>query len=495
MNLASIIDAHPAEAVAVVSEGQVTTYGELRELTGRCRGALAGLGVRPGDRVGLACGNELAFVVSYLAVLGTGAVTVLLNPLAPPPELRAELVATGCSVLIAGPTARAAREMLDGDFVDFADFADLRVVGTEQLTDHDPVDRVDRAEGDLAALLFTSGTAGSPRAAMLTHGNLLANLRQIQEMPGRRQHPDDVVFGVIPLFHVFGLNVVLGTTLFVGARVVLVDRFDAVETLAALAEQQVTVLSGPPTMWAALAAQPDGEATTAIRRGLSSLRLAVSGAAKLGLDTATAVHERFGLRIDEGYGLTEAAPVVTAATGTDAPMGSIGLPLPGIEVRVVDALGQDVVVGDVGEIWVRGPNVFPGYWNDDAATAAALTAEGWLRTGDLAVVDEAGFLFLVDRAKDLIIVSGFNVYPGEVEEVLAAHPAVLAAAVVGVPDVHTGEAIRAFVTLEPGADVGEDELIAWCGTRLARYKAPVEITFRDDLPHNPAGKLLRRALR
>ncbi len=205
--------------------------------------------------------------------------------------------------------------------------------------------------------------------------------------------------------------------------------------------------------------------------------------------------ERFGLSVSEGYGLTEAAPVVSSAHGTDAPAGSIGIPLPGLRVRFVDADGQDALVGDAGEVWVQGPNVFAGYWEDPAATAEALTSDGWLRTGDVAVVDDDGFLFLVDRAKDLIIVSGFNVYPAEVEEVIAQHPAVAQVAVIGVPHPHSGEAVKAYVVVAAGAHVEEDDIVAHCEAHLARYKCPQKVMFVDELPQSATGKVLRKLLR
>jgi long-chain acyl-CoA synthetase len=352
-----------------------------------------------------------------------------------------------------------------------------------------PAPVVDRDADDLAVLMFTSGTAGSPRAAMLTHGNLLANLEQVQAAGTRHQGADDVVFGLLPMFHIFGLNVMLDLSLMAGSRVLLIERFDPSSAVEAIARHGVTIVSGPPTMWSALAALGD------VSSSVASVRLAVSGAAKLPLEVVVAVRDNLGLALSEGYGLTETAPVVTSATGTDAPSGSIGPVLPGIEMRLVDADGTDALVGDSGEIWVRGPNVFKGYWNDPDASAAALTPDGWLRTGDIGVVDDDGFVFLVDRVKDLIIVSGFNVYPAEVEEVLIEHPAVQLAAVVGVPHPHTGEAVKAYVVLEPSVSADEDDIIAFCTDRLARYKCPSKIMFVSELPHNLSGKLLRRALR
>jgi long-chain acyl-CoA synthetase len=302
-----------------------------------------------------------------------------------------------------------------------------------------------------------------------------------------------VALGVIPLFHIFGLNAVLGIVLTVGASIVLVERFDPAGALELLVEHGITVVSGVPTMWRAWADLPSPGAGDA--NPMAGLKLGVSGAAALDPGLRRAIAARYGLQLAEGYGLTEASPVVTSGVGHDAPDGSIGLPLPGLLVRLIDRFGEDALVGDSGEVWVKGPNVFAGYWDDAEATQAALSDDGWLRTGDLAVVDDDGFLYLVDRAKDLIIVSGFNVVPAEVEGVLARHPDVAEAAVVGVPHPKTGEAVKAFVVPVAGATIEADALIDYASRHLARYKCPSMITFVDELPQGLVGKLLRRRLR
>jgi long-chain acyl-CoA synthetase len=224
------------------------------------------------------------------------------------------------------------------------------------------------------------------------------------------------------------------------------------------------------------------------------VRLALTGAAKMPEEVARTFEARFGLPLREGYGLTEASPVVTSSVGVEPRIGSIGVPLPGVMIRLVDESGDDALDGDSGELWVKGPNVFVGYWEDPEATARALTPDGWLRTGDIAIVDD-GYLSIVDRAKDLVIVSGFNVYPTEVEEVLAEAPGVREVAVVGVPHPHTGEAVKAFVVVEPGANIDEEQLIQFCGEHLARYKCPTKVLFVDALPYGLGGKVLRRELR
>jgi long-chain acyl-CoA synthetase len=242
-------------------------------------------------------------------------------------------------------------------------------------------------------------------------------------------------------------------------------------------------------MWVAFAELEDAPADA-----FAGVRLALSGAAKLPVTVAEQIRDRFGVSIAEGYGLTEASPVVTSSAGLVPRFGSAGKVLVGVELRLVDDDGHDALVGDVGEVWVRGDNVFAGYLDDPDATARVLTPDGWLRTGDLAMCDDEGWLYLVDRAKDLIIVSGFNVYPAEVEEALVQHPAVAEAGVTGVPDRATGEAIVAFVVRQPGAEVDPDELIASARDRLARYKCPSRVVFVDHLPRNAIGKLLRREL-
>lgn len=291
------------------------------------------------------------------------------------------------------------------------------------------------------------------------------------------------------MFHIFGLNVVLGTTLAGGGSVVLVQRFDPVAAIETIAERKVTIIAGAPSMWMALA-QLDHPTSDSFK----GVRLALSGAAKLPEQVSHSLSARFGLQIMEGYGLTEAAPVVTTSIGMEWTPGSIGRPVPGIEVRLVDENGEDVLVGDSGEIWIRGENIFAGYLNDPVATARVLTPDGWLKTGDIAVIDDAGNMYMVDRAKDLIIVSGFNVYPAEVEGVLTSHPDIAEAVVVGTPHPHTGEAVRAYVVSRAGVHLDEDAIIDYCRTKLARYKCPSKVMLVDQLPRNISGKVQRFAL-
>ena len=496
MNLACIIDGHPDASTALISHGRTTTYGQLRRQVAALRAEFVALGLRRGECVALLCGNTPYFVVSYLAAVGVGAVVAPLNPTSPAPEIEKELAVVQPAVVIIEPAALATWERIPSDVrhgvrtVMATEGHGIEGAHTldEVFAGDGSVDSVDVDPSTPAVYMFTSGTAGSPKAAVLTHGNLLSNIEQATAV--ENMSPSDVTFGVLPMYHIFGLNVMLCNTLAVGASIVLVQRFDPVSTIETLRERGVTVMLGAPSIWMALNQLLDVPADA-----FAKVRLALSGAAKLPEQVIHSLSNRFGLRVLEGYGLTEASPVVTTSIDMPFTPGSIGRPVPGVEVRIVDENGDDAFVGDSGEIWVRGPNVFAGYLNDPEATARVLSPEGWLRTGDIAVADEDGHIFMVDRAKDLIIVSGFNVFPAEVEEVLTAHPDIVDAAVVGTAHPHTGEAVRAYVVLRPGTHLDEDTVVDHCRAHLARYKCPSKVLFVDQVPRNMTGKLQRYSLR
>jgi long-chain acyl-CoA synthetase len=469
VNLAHIIDGHAPDHVAIVSRGVETTYGQLRENVARLRGGLAKLGVVQGDRVALLCGNGTGFVEMYLAALGLGAVVVPLNPQSPSPEIAQEIATVEASVVMVEPAAASAWNDIDRASVPSVKHVIATEAGSvetdtmfDTLAATDPADIVEVDDDALALLIFTSGTAGSPRAAMLTHGNLLSNIDQGRSAAARIDS-DDIVYCVLPMFHIFGLNVVLGLSLANGATIVVVQRFDPSTALDTIRERGITVIPGAPPLWLAFSHFDDAPADS-----FATVRLALTGAAKMPEEAIRRLQSQFGLQLAEGYGLTEASPVVTSSAGLAIKVGSVGKVLGGIAVRLVDESGDDVLEGDAGEIWVQGPNVFKGYLDDPEQTARVLTSDGWLRTGDIAVTDEDGYLYLVDRAKDLIIVSGFNVYPAEVEDVIAEHPAVAEVGVAGVPHPHTGEAVKAWVVTREGMAVDEDTLIAWCSDRLAQ---------------------------
>jgi len=483
VNLASVLLRHAEsrpDAVAIVEGETAITFGELAGLAAATAGSFVALGVQPGDRVAIAAWNDVGFVRCYLGALWCGAVAVPINPSSPAAAHAAEMARVGAEVVVCGAGAEHLLELPGAHRV--ADLPEAAPLGAE----------VERDDDDLAVLLFTSGTAGAPRAAMLTHGNLEANIGQVQGHPGLRVTPDDVGLASLPFFHVFGLNVALGVGLAGGARSVLLPQFEPHRLVELVRTHAATIVAGVPVMFRALLDLTDAEAPA---DAFASVRLAVAGAADLPESIAVAFHERFGVTLYEGYGLTEAAPIVsTTAVDRRPRFGSIGPPLPGVDVRLVDTDGTDVAVGDPGEIWVRGPNVFAGYWDDPEATARVVQ-DGWLRTGDIAVADDEGFLSLVDRMKDLVIVSGFNVYPAEVEEVLATHPDIAEVAVIGTPSPRTGEAVAAFVVPQPGRpDPTLAALRDHVARRLARYKVPTSIHVVAELPRNQAGKVVRREL-
>jgi long-chain acyl-CoA synthetase len=472
------------------------TYGELHERVDRATAVLQDLGVTPGDRVALVLGTTPAFVVAACAVLRAGAAMVPLLPGLAPDELRHALADSEAKVAVVGPERAADLAALRAALPELTHLlvSGTTVEGAEVLEDRmaaagEPA-VVSRDPDHLGALVYTSGTTGRPRGAMLTRRNLAAN--QDQSLAGRFEvGPDDVVLLVLPLAHIYSLNVGLGACITAGATMVLVERFEPAATLDTIEEQGVTVLLGAPPMYVAWL-----EGGFLDGRRLPSLRLAVSGAAPLPVPVLLRFAEATGVIIEEGYGLTEAAPSVTSnSMAPEARPGSVGLPLPGLELRLVGEGGEDVEQGDPGEVWVRGPNVFQGYFNDPEGTAAVLTSDGWLRTGDVGTQDEDGYLYLVDRKRDLVIVNGFNVYPREVERVLLEDGSVSQAAAIGAPHPLTGETIVAYVVPRPGATVDTDDLAGRCRQKLARYKCPTRLEVVDALPHTATGKLKRGELR
>jgi len=464
------------------------TFADLDRAVDKVAAALLDRGLGAGDRVAIVLPNVHEFPISYLAILRAGGVAVPLNLMLTEAEMGRILADAGASFVIAAPPLVETAEAGIG-----AGGLDAQVISTDSwpaLPEAPGPIEPSTGGDDLAVLSYTSGTTGEPKGAMLSHGNLLANLEQQMAIPLDTVKEDDVLFLTLPMFHIFGLNVPLGLLLLNGATALMLERFEPVEALRLIEKHKVTVLFGAPPMYLAWVNTPGAD-----QYDLSTVRLAVSGAAALSEDVLKRFSDLFGVEIYEGYGLTETAPTLTSNRMAKRPKtGSVGLPLPGVELRLVDDKGNDVELGDEGEILARGPNVFKGYWNKADATERAFL-HGWFKTGDVAVRDEEGFVYLVDRKRDLIIVSGFNVFPSEVEEALVANPKVLEAAVVGEKHPYTGETVKAFVVLEDGASATEEELIADVESRIARFKCPTSVEVLESLPHLLTGKVLRRALR
>ena len=485
------------EKAALLTDGAQLTYAELDAQADAVAGGFQALGLDVGDRVGLLLPNGSEFVAAFFGALRAGMVVVPLNAGYTASEVEQILADAGAKALV---TAAALMPVVDEVKGSLPALAEVIAVGEgataeggsrswRQFLDLGSFAPVDLPDDALALLPYTSGTTGQAKGAMLTHANLLANHRQM-EQTRLKIIEQDVVLCVLPLFHIFALNVALAFSLSRGATILLVERFDPKGSLEAVARQRGSVLIGAPPMFIAwLNAAAEGS------YDLASVRFAVSGAAALPRQVLERFAEQLDIRIWEGYGLTETSPVLTTNAMLEAPRaGSVGRPVPGVELRLVNDKGADVASGDPGEVIVRGPNVFAGYWNAPDATADAIDDDGWFSTGDVGLLDE-GDLFLVDRKKDLIIVSGFNVYPREVEEVLYRHPKVAEAAVVGMPHEYTGEAVKAVVVTRPGEQLTEAELATHCRRYLARFKCPETIQLVEALPHNAAGKVLRRELR
>ena len=501
MNVADLVRqtaSRLGEKTAIVFHDQAISYSQLDAEIDRAAAGFAALGVRPGDRVGVLVHNVPHFIYAYQGLARAGAVTLPLNTMLTTDEVSYILAdADARAVVVSEPYVgivdglRETLPMLEHVIV-AGTTAPVGTMTWEQMLGRGSggPPAVDPSPDDLAVLAYTSGTTGRPKGAMLSHANLLANLDQMSQAKLLAEAEDDVVLLALPLFHIYALNVILGLTVRAGGSAVLLERFDAVGSLDAVERHGVTVLFGAPPMFIAWLNTPGVE-----RYDLSKVRLAVSGAAPLPAMVLEDFRRKLGITIWEGYGLTETAPGVTSnAMGEEAKPGSIGKPLPGVDVRIVDASGDDVEDGDPGEILVRGPNVFRGYWRQDDATAEVLR-DGWLHTGDVGYEDADGYIFLVDRVKDLIIVSGFNVYPREVEDAIFRHPKVAEAAVVGIPHPYTGETVKAYVVLKPGESATEEEVLEFCKRSLARFKCPQVIEFVKELPHLPTGKVLRRLLR
>ncbi|MFE5332444.1 long-chain fatty acid--CoA ligase [Embleya sp. NPDC056575] len=491
-NLASILldsAAAQRERIAIRHAEAALTYHRLDDASSRVAALLRGRGLEPGERVALAMPNVPLFPIVYYGILRAGGVVVPVNPLLKTREVAFTLRDSGARLAIAAPQCA-------GQVAEAAAEAGTECLAVETAAWDDLLDAaapmpglVDRAPDDTAVILYTSGTTGTPKGAELTHRNLLSNTATTVETL-IRIGPDDVVFGGLPLFHAFGQTCALNTVVAAGATLTLLPRFDPWRALEIMRRDRVTVFLGVPTMYAALlhTQWPAGYDAAA-------LRMAVSGGAALPVEVLHGFEERFGVAVLEGYGLSETSPVA-AFNPPDRPRkaGSIGLPVRGVELRLMADDGGAVPPGEVGELAIRGENVMKGYWNHADATADALR-EGWFHSGDLARVDDEGYYFVVDRKKDLIIRGGYNVYPREIEELLYGHPAVAEAAVVGVPHPVHGEEVAAVVVLRAGADdVAAEAIRDYVKDRLAAYKYPRIVTFATALPKGATGKILKREI-
>ena len=498
-----------ANGVALIFRDQPTTYAELAVAVERLAAGLAALGIQPGERIALLLPNCPPFVYGYYAAAQMGAVVVPANPLLKPPELEyiwrdadVRLVITAPPLL---PGVQAARQNLPdlrhvvsiGEEVpapltpdSIPGFLTLQALmgrGAQALASGDaPTPSLD--EDACAVIIYTSGTTGHPKGAMLSHRNLTRNVEQVQA--ALRFDARDRFVTLLPLFHSFAGTVCMNTPLTAGCAAVLLENFAPARTLETIEKHGVTIFAGVPAIFNALL-----QYTPEREFDLSSLRLFVSGGAPLPASTLAALEQRFGVPVLEGDGPTECSPV-TSVNPLEGPrkVGSVGPAVPGVEIAIFDDDDHPVPTDEIGEIVVRGDNVMLGYLNQPEATAEAMK-NGWYHTGDLGKMDADGYVYIVDRKKDMIITSGLNVYPREVEEVLFTHPAVADAAVIGLPDALRGEEVVAVLVRRPDAAVTERELMAYCRERLANFKAPRRVLFRETLPRGGTGKVVKRLLK
>ncbi|MGW3277245.1 long-chain-fatty-acid--CoA ligase [Nocardia rhamnosiphila] len=512
LNLAVLLEdsarRHP-DNDAIVLGAERLTFAEVDARANQVARLLVTRGVRPGDKVALSCPNLPEFVIVYYGILKAGAVVVPLNILLRPPEIAYHLTDSGASVYVCYEggaelpmgeygqegfrQAPGCRNMLliTADPRAGASYEGVDTLSQAMAEAPATFHTITRGPDDTAVILYTSGTTGRPKGAELTHANMVMNALTANRLFDNRPERRDTHLVTLPLFHSFGQTIDMNAGLSVGATLVLLPRFDAVTALRILAEEGITFFAGVPTMyWGLLNALDD---SVDVERIAGTLRRAVSGGAALPVEMLSRFAQRFGVQILEGYGLSETSPLALFADpGRDPRPGSIGIPVWGIEARLIDPVWNTITgAGEIGEIALRGHNVMKGYHNRPDATAE-VTRDGWFRTGDLARRDADGFYYIVDRAKDMIVRGGFNVYPREIEEVLLTHPAVSLAAVIGIPDSQYGEEIKAYVVPERETTVTADILIAWCREQLASYKYPRVVEFTADLPMTASGKILKR---
>ena len=490
MNLADLLkDAaeRDPDHIAIKLDDTELSYAALDGASAHIAGLLRDHGFEPGDRVGIMLPNVPYFPVVYYGVLRAGGVVVPMNVLLKKREVAFYLTDPGAKLLFAwhgfAQDAQAGAERAGAEclLVEPGDFE-------KQVGEADPLtDRAGTADEDTAVILYTSGTTGQPKGAELTHANLTRNAQASESLFSLGS--DAVILGALPLFHSFGQTCGMNATISGGGTLTLIPRFEPAKALEIIQRDKVNIFQGVPTMYGAML-HLDGRDSY----DTSSLKLCASGGSAMPVELLRGFEEAFGCKVLEGYGLSESSPVASFNhPDRERKPGSIGTPIDGVEMKVVDEDGKEVAQGEVGEIVIRGHNVMKGYWNKADATAETIK-DGWLYTGDMANVDEDGYFFIVDRKKDMIIRGGYNIYPREIEEILYEHPAVREAAVLGVPHDEYGEEVGAAVALKDGEEVSESELRDYVKEQVAAYKYPRQIWFVDDLPKGPTGKILKREI-
>ncbi|WP_370875901.1 long-chain-fatty-acid--CoA ligase [Caldalkalibacillus uzonensis] len=509
--------------IAIRFMGKQLTYAELYQAAVDCARALVKLGVKPGDRVSIMLPNCPQYVISYYGILMAGAVVVQTNPLYVERELEYQLNDAGAQTIIAldlvfpkiaKVQARTPlKNVIITSIKDYLPFPKnvlyplvvkkkqgIQVNVEYGNTVHNFKKWLKTGEGvslnisqspdDVALLQYTGGTTGTPKGVMLTHRNLVVNTYQCKAWMYKAEYGQERSLGIVPLFHVYGMTVVMNISIAMASTMILVPKFEVDDALKTIDKERPTLFPGAPTMYIALINHPDVG-----KYDLSSIKACLSGSAPLPVEVKNKFEALTNGKLVEGYGLSETSPVTHANLiwGKNV-VGSIGIPWPDTDVTVISPeTGEPAATGEIGEIAIKGPQVMKGYWNRPEETEKVFK-DGWFLTGDMGYMDEEGYFYIVDRKKDMIIAGGFNIYPREVEEVLYEHPAVQECAVIGVPDEYRGETVKAFIVRKEGKQVTEEELEQYCRSKLAAYKVPRIYEFRDELPKSMVGKVLRRVL-
>ena len=479
------------EKIALIFEDKYFTYKQLDQLANRVANGLHGLGIKKGDRVALFLPNIPEFVISYLGILKIGAVTVSVNVMLKSAEV--SYILSECAAKAIITTESQSKHVLEADLPELqhiliAEGSAEKGISLAQLlaSASSSAHAVEMDRYSPACIVYTSGTTGFPKGATLSHGNVISNMYSHNRCCGMQ--PDDRLLLYLPLFHCFGQNAILNAGLNVCATIILQRRFDQEQVLNAIVTHKVTMFFGVPTIFIKLLNTNTSDCN------FESLRYYFSAAAPMPIEVAQNWQAKYGKVIHEGYGLSETSPCSCYNHDLKYKLGSIGTPIENVEMKIVDSDGHQVQPGELGEIVIRGPNVMLGYWNRPFETAEVIK-NGWFHTGDIGRTDEDGFFYIVDRLKDMVNVSGFKVYPTEVENVIYQHPAVAEAAIYGVPDALKGEIVKANIVLKEGHAITEEQIIEFCSRRIAAYKIPRVINFVDSIPKNPTGKVLKRVLR
>ncbi|MHC1718894.1 MAG: long-chain fatty acid--CoA ligase [Acidaminococcaceae bacterium] len=476
-----ILAGHPKMQTALIFKEQKMTYGQLRESIELRANFLQAKGLQKGDRVGLLSKNCADFIISYFAVIRAGGVVVPFNFQLAPREIAYIVKDAGLKLMIVRQKIDLTGALQE---IGYTGLVQFDFVEMEEQIEHEFID-YELHEDDNCTIIYTSGTTGKPKGAMLSHKNLVANSREFTAVI--TMSSEDIGLCVLPMYHCFAWTVSVSGPLFYGACIVIQETYIFKDTMGLIAKNNVNFFAGVPTMIQLFFKGAEAQE-------LANIRCFISGGAPLPQVLAEGFRKKFGKPVQEGYGLSEASPVVSVNPASKVKVGSIGPSLPGVTVMIQDEEGQEMKRGEVGELCVRGDNVMLGYLNLPEETANTLRG-GWLHTGDLAYKDEDGYIFIVDRLKDMIISSGENIYPREIEEALYTHPLIEEAAVIGIPDKLRGQAVCAYIVLTEGAALDKKELRKYLMERLATYKVPREFFFCVQLPKNSTGKILKTALR